>query len=242
LRLEKNTSNFRGYARKIVLRLSWALVLLALVVACAPAPRELTAREVLDRAADAADKVTSAHFALEQQNGSIELTSGVQVANAEGDVLKPDRLQMKFTLRLGGFAAEAQLIAVGSELYLTNPLTGQWQRAPAATTAPRVLDQERGVSSLLRKVTEPQKLGNETLDGSQTHHVKGRVPGRAFADLTGSQASAESVSGDVWIGTDDFLVRQVRLEGPVGAGDSAATVRTLKFSRFNQPVSIERPS
>ena len=32
---------------------------------------------------------------------------GVQVVNAEGDVQRPDRLSMKFTLRLAGFAADA---------------------------------------------------------------------------------------------------------------------------------------
>src|SRR5215207_2218402 len=106
------------------MRLSLA-ILLVLVVACTPAPRELTPKEVLDRAADELDKATSAHFALEQQNGSVQLAAGVQVVNAEGDVQRPDRLRMKFTLRLAGFTAESQLIAVGDELFLTNPLNGQ---------------------------------------------------------------------------------------------------------------------
>jgi hypothetical protein len=222
------------------------LAAIALIgAACGPPPpRELTPREVLDRAADAADKINSAHFALEQQNGTILLASGVQVANAEGDVQRPDRLQMKFTLRLAGFAAEAQMVAIGSELFLTNPLTGQWQLAPASTVAPRVLDQQRGVSSLLRKMTDLKKVGNsnEGLEGVQTQHLKGVVTAAAFSDMTGGQTIVDSVPGDVWIGVDDFLVRQVRLEGPVGVGDTAATVRLLKLSRFDQPVSIERPN
>lgn len=221
----------------------WTIIALVLAVAaaCAPAPRELTPREALDRAADEADKINSAHFSLEQQNGTVQVATGVQIANAEGDIQKPDRLQMKFTLRLAGFAGEAQLIAIGSELFLTNPLTGQWQAAPSATVAPRVLDVQRGVSSLLRKVTEPQKVGTETLDGAQTQHLKGKVSATSFSDMTGSATTVDSVPGDVWIGADDFLVRQVRLEGPIAEGDTAATVRVLKFSRFNQPVTIERP-
>jgi hypothetical protein len=214
---------------------------MALVVACAPAPRELTPKEVLDRAADALDQATSAHFALEQQNGNIQLASGVQIVNAEGDVLRPDRLSMKFTLRLAGFSAESQLIAVGEDLFITNPLNGQWQKAPARTGAPRVLDKEHGMSNLLRKVTDGQRIGNEALDGAQTQHLKGRVPAGTFAEMTGSQPTGDSVAGDVWIGSDDSLPRQVRLEGSIGTGGTAQTVRLLKFSKFNQPVTIERP-
>ncbi len=221
------------------------LVLLVGVVCgalgCQPAPRELTPKELLDRAADELDKANSAHFSLEQQNGSIQLATGVQIVNAEGDVLRPDKLRMKFGLRLAGFSAEAQLIAVGEDLYLTNPLSGQWQKAPAQTGAPRVLDKDRGMSSLLRQVTDPSRVGNETVDGAQSVHVRGRVPAAAFASLTGSTVTASDVPGDLWLGVSDFLPRQVRLEGPIGAGDTAQTVRVLKFSNYNAAVSIEKP-
>lgn len=224
------------------MRLCVAILLLALLGACAPAPRELTPKEVLDRSAEELDKATSAHFALEQQNGSVQLASGVQIVNAEGDAQRPDRLRMKFTLRLAGFSAEAQLIAIGEELFLTNPLNGQWQKAPASTGAPRVLDKERGMSGLLRAVTDPSRVGNEAVDGAQTVHVKGRVPATAFAAMTGSQPTGDSVAGDLWVGSTDFLPRQVRLEGPIGAGDTPATVRVLKFSKYNEPVTIDRPA
>jgi hypothetical protein len=220
----------------------WVAVALLLGVACTPAPRELTPKEVLDRAAEAVDGLNAAHFVLEQQNGSVQLAPGVQVGNAEGDVQRPDRLHMKFTLRLGGISAESALIAVGEELFISNPLSGQWQKAPATTGAPRVLDKERGISNLLRTVVEPRKIGNETLDGAQTQHMQGRVPSTAFAEMTGVQPQGQSVASDVWLGATDFLPRQVRLEGILATGDTAMTVRVLKFSKFNDPVSIERPS
>ena len=104
-----------------------------------------------------------------------------------------------------------------------------------------VLDKERGMSSLLRKVTDPQKAGNESLDGVQTQHFKGSVPAASFGAMTGGQVTATSVPGDLWVGNDDFLPRQVRLEGPIGAGDTTATVRVLKFSQYNAAVTIDRP-
>jgi hypothetical protein len=111
------------------MRVSAVLLALLLVSACTPAPRELTPKEVLDRAADALDKANTAHFVLEQQNGSVQLAAGVQVVNAEGDVQRPDRLSMKFTLRLAGFSADTQLIAVGEDLYITRRPRAQVCRA-----------------------------------------------------------------------------------------------------------------
>jgi len=222
------------------MRVVMVLVMLA-ALACTPAARELTPKEVLDRAADELDKATSAHFMLEQQNGSVQLAAGVQVVNAEGDVQRPDRLRMNFTLRLAGFSAESQLVAVGEQLYLTNPLNGQWQKAPPATGAPRVFDKDRGVSSLLRKVADPERVGSESIDGVQTQHLKGSVPAASFGAMTGGQVTADSVPGDIWVGSADYLPRQVRLEGQIGAGDTSATVRVLKFSRYNDAVSIEPP-
>jgi hypothetical protein len=219
----------------------WLVALLVLAVACQPAPRELTPKEVLDRAADAVEGLNTAHFALDQQSGSMQLATGLQIGNAEGDVQRPDRLQMKFTLRLGGISAESALIAIGEDLYISNPLSGQWQKAPSNAAAPRVLDKERGISNLLRRVEDPRKIGNEQLDGRQTQHLQGRVLSTTFAQLTGAQPQGDAVTGDVWIGADDYLPRQVRLEGALAAGDTASTVRVLKFSKFNEPVSIERP-
>jgi outer membrane lipoprotein-sorting protein len=223
-------------------RLLLCLVLALVVVAgCAPPQRELSPKETLDRAADELDKATSAHFVLEQQNGTIQLASGVQVGNAEGDVLRPDKLRMKFTLRFLGINAESQLIAIGDDVFLTNPTSGQWVKAPPSTSAPQVLDKDHGVSSLLRQVSNPQSVGTETIDGVQTQHIKGSVPADAFGALTGAKVSGDAVPGDIWVGTADFLPRQVRLEGVIGPADTSATVRNLKLSNYNQDIAIDAP-
>ena len=41
---------------------------------------------------------------------------------------------------------------------------------------------------------------------------------------------------------DDFLLRQLMLEGPLDAGDTDSTVRVLEFSNFDTPVAIARPA
>ena len=45
----------------------------------------------------------------------------------------------------------------------------------------------------------------------------------------------------LWIGKEDFLLRQVRIKGQITEGEEPEIVRILKLSQFNQPVSIELP-
>lgn len=223
--------------------LSVAALLLSVVAGCAaapPAPRELTAREVLDRAAEAAQNLTSVHFTLEMDGATLSLGPGLQVTSAEGDVVSPDRAHLFFKLRFGTLTADSQLVTIGDQLYLTNPLTGRWEKVPTRIASLQVLDAEHGVPSLLRQVVDPEK-STESLDSVKTYHIKGKVPTSAFTDLTGGQPTDGLVDGEVWVGADDFLVRQVRLEGAIIAGDKATSVRVLKLSRFNDPISIEPP-
>ncbi|MBI4494585.1 MAG: LppX_LprAFG lipoprotein [Chloroflexi bacterium] len=233
----------RELARPAVLAVA-ALLLSTVVAACGlfnPAPKEPTPREALDRAAEAMEQLKSAHFSLETEGGALQLGPGISVATAEGDVVSPDRVRLKFTLRLGTMSAESQLVAIGEQLYLTNPLTGRWEKVPVKLAAPQLLHRERGVSNVLRKVADPQKIATETLDGARTYHLRGSVPASPIAQMVGGQPMGESVVGEVWVDADDFRVRQVRLEGAIGPGDKATTVRLLKLSRFDEPISIEPP-
>lgn len=205
-------------------------------------PSASTPREILVHAAETAETVNSVHFSLQQPNTSLELSSGVRISDAEGDVLGTDRARMNFTILLGGgLSADEQLIAVGGERFVTNPRTGGWQASPSAAAAPRFLDRERGVPNFLRSIVDPQRLSNEVLDAVQTLHLQGRVRTSTVEDMIETQASTDIVNVEVWVGAEDTLVRQLMLLGRLDAGDTDSTIRTIKFSDFGQPVTIERP-
>jgi len=208
-----------------------------------PAADDMAPHDILVRATDATDKLNSAHFSLQQPNASLHLTSGIQISDAEGDIQAPDRLQMKFTILLGGgLSAEEHLIALGDERFLTIPRTEQWLVSASSTAAPHFLDRNRGVASLLRSIGDPRRLTNDVLDSIRTLHIKGTLRASAFAEMMDSQSTTDVVNGELWIGADDFLLRQLMLEGPLDAGDTDSTVRVLEFSNFDTPVAIARPA
>jgi hypothetical protein len=206
-------------------------------------PPEPAPRELLQHAADATSSVNSAHFSLEQQNGNLQMMSGIRIANAVGDVQGPDHLRMTFTMLLGGgLSAEEQLIVIGGQRFVTNPLTGRWQPSASVSFGPRVLDKEHGLANLLRAIDAPQRAPNELVDTREALHLKGILPASAFEDMLDAQQTTGVVSAEVWVGAEDFVVRIVRLEGPIDEGDDDSAVRTLRLSNVNEPVNIERPT
>ena len=45
----------------------------------------------------------------------------------EGDSLSPDRTSARLTLGVSVFLLEIDIVTVGADVYLTNPLTGEWE-------------------------------------------------------------------------------------------------------------------
>lgn len=225
-----------------LLWLSLLAVLLTLSAGCdllRPRPKELTVEEVMARAADKVLEVTSVHFTLEVSNGSFPLAI-VNVTSAQGDVVKPDRLQVKAKGTLAGAAVvEFELRSIGAQQYVTNPLTRRWQ-AYSLPIVP-LLDPERGVPNLMRKLASPTLVGREMLDGMETYHLRGTITPDQIAPMLGAPPAQAPIPADVWIDSQEFLVRQVVLTGAISTLEPEGVVHTLRLSAYNQPVTIEAP-
>ncbi|MBI3977878.1 MAG: LppX_LprAFG lipoprotein [Chloroflexi bacterium] len=188
------------------------------------------------------EKLRSFHFRLEVANGVMPLGAGFVATSVEGDAAAPDRLKMTVKARLANTPVELQVIAIGSRRYLTNPLTRRWQDVSGNLVTPALLDPERGIGGVLRRLENPERLGRESLEGVETWRLRGAVPAAVLVGMVGGQAAgAEPIGLEVWVGAGDWLVRQVKLAGAVTQGEAPQMERTLKLSSFNQSVSIDAP-
>ncbi len=205
-------------------------------------PVELSAADVMSRASDALRKVNSVHFKLTSTGGMMAIGTGLAARSIEGDVVRPDRLKATAVSTFGSLTVTLGFMVVGTRAYITNPITKKWEELPGAAGAPNLLDPDRGASALLKQVTQLKKLGNETVDGVECYHVGGIVGASLIAGLVGAPGSSNSLAGDVWVGTSDFLVRQIRLAGAIGSNEPAQIERTLVLSKYNESVTIEPPT
>lgn len=112
---------------------------------------------------------------------------------------------------------------------------------PDSATAPNLLDPEHGAPALLKQVNDLKKLSNASVDGVDCYHLTGKVAASLIAGLVGASGSTDALSGDLWVGAKDFLVRQIRLIGPIATNEPPGIERTLVLSNFNETVTIDAP-
>lgn len=175
-----------------------------------------------------------------------------------GEVVQPDRLHLTGIARVSGsapFAAslpgEVELVVVGRDAYLRQA-DGTWVRLPGApgSFGPVLLDADAALAALRHPEGGIEDLGVETLDGERVRHVRFGVDG----DRLGR--AGVRFRSEVWVGTDDDLLRKLTLstQGSLGP-DEAATARaglaglsldwsastTLRLSDFGADVTVEPP-
>ena len=152
----------------------------------------------------------------------------------------------------GHCSIQLEIIAIGADSYIKNPITGAWDATPAsATPFGNLLDFGAFVTDFAPAVIEGFTLvGEVQLDGERVYHLRGPVTGQALADLLDNPQAADD-EGEVedWIGVEDFLIRKtaVQAEAAVEAEDSGgmSTSKTqvvMTLSDYGKPVDIQPPT
>src|SRR5438067_10398180 len=192
-----------------------------------------TPAQVAQLSAAAMAQLKSAHFVLAVDGLAQSTGFALQVSGAEGDVVAPDRLKARLKARLGQSPVDSELVVLGQERFLKNPLSGKFEPLTVPIGSLALLDPQQGAAKLLRDLKDPAAGGRETLDGAEADVIAGTLEARELTDLFGGDPGASPVPTQLWIGTADRLVHKARLSGPVAAGEPAAIVRTLTLSGFN---------
>ena len=201
----------------------------------------LSAAEIISKSYDAMQGLNSFHFLLDQTGGSTPIALGIEMTKAEGDIVRPDKMQMTMSGTVANMAIDVKLITSGAETFMTNPLSGNWEALPPQFQVLSVFDPDTGIVTIIKDITAPALLNDELVDNTLCYHLKGNIASENLLPLTGNAASGVVIAADVWIGKNDFLVRQVKLDGKITAGEKDGIVRTLTLTNFNKEVTINLP-
>jgi hypothetical protein len=216
----------------------------AIITGCskaAPSTTPLTAMEIISKSGENMQAVNSFHFLLDQTGGGTPITMGIEMTKAEGDIVRPDKMQATISGTAMGMSLEVKLVSSGGTMYMTNPLSGAWEVPPDQFKVFSIFDPATGLAAILKGMTAPGQLGEEQKGGTLCYHLKGSVASDALRPITGSAVAGVTIDVEVWIGEEDFLVRQIRLEGKITESEKDGIVRTLDLSGFNQEVNIQLP-
>lgn len=220
-------------------RVAVVAVLAALAAGCGgasgPPVREIVARDVAKTSA-----LTSFHVLVHVENVPASKT-GISLTYVDGDLAVPDRLHARIAGTLKGVPLTTELIVVGDRHFLKNPFTGAWQPIAIGMKAVTFFDPAKGVLSVIRHASGLAGDGSEDVGGVASYRLKGKVRADAVTPLLGNTPGARLLPIELWIGKRDFLLRRIRLSGPIAPGEGQDAVRTVELSAFDRPVRIAAP-
>ena len=201
-------------------------------------PTPINPQAILDECGNAMSALASYRFHIEHDdNGGTPLAQGMTLTVASGSVAIPDRLAVDFSGTAGSFAVKGSLIAIGDEVYMTNPLSGEWHAVSSALNPLEFFDPSRGIPDILAQVQDPTLISHDASE----YRIGGTLPATALAPLFGETEPQSSVAVTLAIDTADLHLTQARLEGRITPTEADGVVRTITLSEFDEPVDITAP-
>jgi hypothetical protein len=199
---------------------------------------EIDVPALLLDSADRMEQERAFHFELEMENGLIQIVRGINIERAEGDIAAADRVDFKVEARVGPLLTELEIIVLPNESWITNPLTGRWEREHIDVT--QFFDPTDGITNVMRVITDAEITGTETIDGTPTYRVESTVDS-SLITLFGNPQSGVELQLKAWIGIDDPLVYRIEVVGGVMAREEATLIRRLNLSQFGADFDIQPP-
>ena len=205
-----------------------------------PGPRLVgDARTLIRASADAMVDVTSARFEVTRTGAPVFIDTVEELALDEviGRFQAPANADALVTVTVSGdLVTELGAVALGSEIWLSNPITGEFEPLPPSydIDPSRFFDPTGGWHPLLVGLIEP-----EIVDDGDLIHLRGTAPAAELRKVTAGLVRAEGIVVDVWIDPFSALVMRVgfSVEDRNGVSDW-----TLVLSDYGVPFTIVPPS
>ena len=201
-------------------------------------PTHINPQAILDDCGRAMSELASFRFHIEHDDdGGTPLEQGMTLTEASGSVENPDSLTVDFNGTAGSFAVKGSLIAVGEDVYMTNPLSGEWHAVSSALNPLEFFEPSQGIADILSQVRDAMLISHDATE----YRVGGNLPASALTPLFGEIETQSSVDVTLTIGRADLYLTRARLEGRITPSEADGIARTITLSKFNEQVDIVAP-
>ena len=197
-------------------------------------------KEILERSGQVMASLSTFNFRMYHDVGSLEILEGLLIDRVSGKVVNPDKLSMEFAGSFGGgFAIKSEVITVGNQTFMTNPLTGSWEASDASISPVGFFSPTRGIAEMMAQTQDATLLDDGASDGA--YRIGGALPTTALSSLVGPTLTDRTVDLELKIDTTTDYLLEVRFIGAVTPSDVENAERVIVLSFFNEDVVIEPP-
>jgi len=194
---------------------------------------------VMAASAEAMAAVISVRFEVTRTGAPvyIDLVEELALDRVVGRFQAPGNADALVTVTVSGdLTTELGAIALGSEIWLSNPITGEFEPLPPSydLDPSTFFDPTGGWQPLLAGLIEPT-----VIDAGDSIHVRGVAPRAELREVTAGLVQADGIVVDLWIDPYTGLVSRIEfsVEDRHGVSDW-----TLVLSQYGEPFRILPPS
>lgn len=194
---------------------------------------------IIENAVARWDATETAHFVLEIDGATyLDDAETIELAGAEGDISRPQSVEALASVAISLVTLDVSLIFIGDDAYMTDFLTGDWGPAPDDFTynPALLLSQEEGLGPVLEALSNPEVVGREQVNGTDTVHMQGTVEQELIDDMTAGAITGDEIGVDIWFDAETLDVMRINLAEP-----DEGTTWIISLSDHNDPVTIEAP-
>lgn len=194
-------------------------------------------------AAAAMGEVISVEFRLERDGAPVFIDQFESLAldGLIGQFTVPGRAQAQLRITVDGdLATEIGAVAVGEEIWISNPVTGDFETLPDGIDIDpsQFFDPDDGWRPLLSNLRDVELVGIDDRGGDR-YHLRGIAPASEVENITVGLVEDQDITVDLWIHPGRSLVTHVEFETDLGNGTSQWS---LEMDRYGASFTIVPPA
>lgn len=201
------------------------------------------AASIVEASARAMGSTTSVRFELRREGAPVFIDEFEKLTlnSAIGEFTVPRSAQALLEVGIeGGITTELGAIALDDEVWLSNPITGNFETLPTGYDIDPSLffDPENGWQPLMENLTDVTLVGTEERGGNTRYHINANAPAAQVEVITARLVRNQDVAIDFWIQPVTGEVREAQFAADFDGGE---VQWTLLLSEYGEEFDIEPP-
>jgi hypothetical protein len=198
--------------------------------------------QIVESAAAAMGEVTSVEFRLQRDGAPVFIDEFERIAldSLRGQFTVPTRAQAELSVTVNdNLATRLGAVAVDSEVWISNPVTGDFETLPAGydIDPSKFFDPKNGWQPLLANLQQVALTGVDDRGGDR-YRIEGTAPAAQVSEITVGLVEGQDVGVALWVHPSTFLVTAAEFETVI---DGERSQWVLELGRYGDEFVIEPP-
>lgn len=198
---------------------------------------------MLATSAAAMGSVETVRFEIERGGVPIyiDTTGTLEFKDATGRFVAPQAADAVVKVGVSGLNVQIGAIAIDGTVWLSNPISGEWEKAPSsyAFDPTQLFSPEVGWRPLLaEELQNPVFVGKEEFEDRELYHLTGSAPAARIETITAGLVSDQDVDLDLYLDPETGHVLEVVFDATTSAGVSTWD---LRFFGYGDDIEIVPP-